>query len=99
LKQFPLGSAIAYKIIPLIPGLEEPLKTEVQNAFANSLRVVWQVMIGVGALGLIASLGMEHLPLHTSLDKNWGITETEHEQENTLEIGSGSTSRDPHRTS
>ncbi|KIM76367.1 hypothetical protein PILCRDRAFT_826363 [Piloderma croceum F 1598] len=84
LASFPQGTAIAYKVIPLLSSLEEPLKTEVRDAFASSLRVVWQVMIGVGALGLIASLAMEHLPLHTSIDEKWGIADSEHKQNNTL---------------
>jgi len=54
----------------------------VRDAFASSLRVVWQVMIGVGVLGLMASLAMEHLPLHTSIDEKWGISDSE--QNNTL---------------
>jgi hypothetical protein len=84
LGSFSQGTAIAYKVIPLLSSLEEPLKTEVRDAFASSLRVVWQVMIGVGALGLIVSLAMEHLPLHTSLDEKWGISDSEHRRNNTL---------------
>lgn len=75
--KFPGGTAIAYDIIPVISSLAEPLKTEVRNAFATSLRVVWQVMVGVGALGFLISSAMKHLPLHTSLDENWGMDAVE----------------------
>ncbi|GBE78466.1 Efflux pump FUS6 [Sparassis crispa] len=74
-QQFSQGSAIAYSIIPLIPTLQEPLKTQVQVAFAGSLHVVWQVFIGIAGLGLLFSLLMEHLPLHTQVDKQWGLQE------------------------
>ena len=74
---FPQGTAIAYSIIPLIRTLPEPLKTEIRVAFAESLRVVWQVLIGISAVGLIASLAMKRLPLHTEVDEKWGIEHTE----------------------
>ncbi|KAL0954049.1 hypothetical protein HGRIS_005201 [Hohenbuehelia grisea] len=70
---FPQGTAIAYSIIPQIRSLQEPLKGQVRVAFAESLRVVWQVLIGIGAIGLLVSLGMKHLPLHTSVDRDWGM--------------------------
>ncbi|KAL6299612.1 iron permease [Sparassis latifolia] len=72
-QEFPEGSAIAYSIIPLIPTLQEPLKSEVQLAFATSLRVVWQVLIGIAGLGFLFSLFMKHLPLHTSVDETWAL--------------------------
>lgn len=74
--QFPGGVSIAYSIIPLIPSLEEPFRTEVRNAFAESLVVVWEVMIGVSGLGLLVSILMKGLPLHTEVDKNWGMDES-----------------------
>ncbi|KAJ7312393.1 iron permease [Mycena albidolilacea] len=71
--QFPQGTAIAYSIIPLIRTLPEPLKSQIQVAFADSLRVVWQVLLGVSAAGFLISLAMKRLPLHTEVDKKWGI--------------------------
>ncbi|KAJ7437589.1 iron permease [Mycena galericulata] len=71
--QFPQGTAIAYSIIPLIRTLHEPLKSEIQVAFAESLRVVWQVLIGISGVGLLVSLAMKGLPLHTDVDAKWGI--------------------------
>ncbi|KAJ3733198.1 iron permease [Lentinula guzmanii] len=70
---FPGGAAIAYSIIPRIPSLQEPLKTEVRTAFAESLRVLWQVMLGVSGMGLLISLTMKGLPLRTELDRKWGV--------------------------
>jgi hypothetical protein len=54
---------LAYALIPTIKTFEEPLRTEVRVAFADSLRVVWEVIAGIGALGLVVSLLMKALPL------------------------------------
>ncbi|KAF8486502.1 major facilitator superfamily domain-containing protein [Gautieria morchelliformis] len=78
---FPEGTAIAYAVIPLISTMEQPLKDEVRKAFAGSLSVIWRVLIGVGALGLIASLGMKRLPLHTGVDRDWGIAVSDRREE------------------
>lgn len=77
--QFPGGVSIAYAIIPTIPSLEEPFRTEVRNAFAESLVVIWQVIIGVSGLGLAASALMKGLPLHTQVAEEWGILPDEKE--------------------
>lgn len=73
--QFPSGAALAYSAIPTIPTLEEPLRTEVRQAFAESIRVIWQVLTGISGLGLLCSLPMKGLPLHTQVDENWGLEE------------------------
>ena len=73
--QFPGGTSIAYAVIPLIPSMEQPLKGEVQKAFAGGVSVIWRVLIGFGGMGFIASLPMKRLPLHTDIDKDWGMTE------------------------
>ncbi|KAJ6550611.1 iron permease [Mycena vulgaris] len=85
--QFPGGTAIAYSIIPLIPTLPEPLKSEIRIAFAQSLRVVWQVLIGVSGLGLLASLAMKRLPLHTEVDQKWGIDKEKTSESPSLKAG------------
>ncbi|TFY54573.1 hypothetical protein EVJ58_g8782 [Rhodofomes roseus] len=71
--QFPEGSAIAYATIPIISQLPEPLKTEVRTAFASSLKVVWEVLLGIAGLGLLSSLFMKGLPLHSTVDDEWGL--------------------------
>ena len=58
-----------------MPGLHEPLKTQVRGAFAASLDVLWEVMIGVAGAGLLASMLMKGLPLHTQVDDAWGMEE------------------------
>ena len=69
--QFPQGTEIAYATIPAISGLPEPLRTEVREAFAISLKAVWEVLLAIAGLGLVSSLFMKSLPLHSAVDDNW----------------------------
>ena len=85
IEQFPGGVAIAYSAIPVIPTVPEPLRTEIRTAFADSIIVIWQVMIGVGGLGLLFSLLMKGLPLHTQVDENWGIEDKKSGETSSLE--------------
>ncbi|KAL5536448.1 hypothetical protein ACEPAF_270 [Sanghuangporus sanghuang] len=71
--RFPEGTSISFSIIPVIPDLEEPFKRQVQDAFSQSLRIFWLVLTGVAGLGLISSFFMQALPLHTAMDKDWGL--------------------------
>ncbi|KAI0311002.1 hypothetical protein OF83DRAFT_1032136, partial [Amylostereum chailletii] len=66
------GSQLAFAAIPLIKGLNEPLKTEVRAAFAGALKVVWEALAGIAAAGLVVSFAMKHFPLHTYVDSEWG---------------------------
>ncbi|KAH9850502.1 MFS general substrate transporter [Lenzites betulinus] len=80
LTQFPQGAAIAYALIPQVPTLPQPLKAQVQEAFAGSLRVLWEVLLGLAAIGFLFSLLMKGLPLHTSLDEDWAVQGTQSEE-------------------
>jgi hypothetical protein len=64
---------LAYAAIPLIPALPEELKAQVQKAFADSLRVVWIALLGVAGAGMLSSLLMKPLKLHTQLDDDWTL--------------------------
>jgi hypothetical protein len=75
--EFPGGTEIAYSIIPVIRTLEEPLRTQVRIAFAESLQVVWWVMTGTAAFGFLVSLLMKHYQLHTAVDGDWGMEKTQ----------------------
>lgn len=71
----PDGVAIAYAVIPSIPTLEEPLKREVQRAFANAVQLLWRVMIGVSGVGLLTCALMKEESLRTDMDETWGLQE------------------------
>jgi hypothetical protein len=72
----PADTALAYATIPLIETLPEPLRTEVRIAFANSLKVVWKVFVGISGVGLLSSLLMRSMPLHTAIDEDWALAQT-----------------------
>ncbi|KAJ7254827.1 iron permease [Mycena rebaudengoi] len=73
--QFPPGFEIAYAAIPYINRLPEPLRAEVRAAFADSMAVIWQVMIGMAGLGLLLSLLMAEVPMTNAVDENFGLVE------------------------
>lgn len=85
--QFSSGAALAYASIPAIASLEEPLRSEVRNAFAESIRVIWQVLIGIAAMGMLSSLMMKALPLHTQVDERWGIEEDVNQSQGSTDLG------------
>lgn len=80
---------VVFDVIPLLQELEEPLLGEVRAAFASSLQRIWQVMAGISGLGLLISLFMRHVSLHTSVDSDWGTVEKQGpvDQENEPKAG------------
>jgi MFS family permease len=78
------NAELIYAIIPQVSTMEEPLKTLVKRAFGETLQVVWRVHIAAAGCGLVASLAMKALPLHTERDKKWemeGTKESVHAKE------------------
>ncbi|KAI8977720.1 iron permease [Trametes punicea] len=69
----PSGAEVAYSVIPQIRDLPEPLKDSVRAAFADSLRVLWEVMIAVSGLGFLSTWIMRELPLQLVADDDWGL--------------------------
>ncbi|EMD35286.1 hypothetical protein CERSUDRAFT_116088 [Gelatoporia subvermispora B] len=87
---FPGGVALAYGAIPEVADLPAPVRDAVRAAFAQSIAVIWRVMIAVAALGLVASAVMKDVPMHAETDQNWGLeksgeAERRGEQENEVE--------------
>jgi len=75
--QFPSGTEIAYAAIPVIRTLPEPLKAQIQAAFADSLKVVWQTMIGVSGLGIISVLLLKEVPMRRFTDETFGLSDSD----------------------
>ncbi|KAI0363882.1 iron permease [Pilatotrama ljubarskyi] len=71
--QFPSGAEIAYAAIPVIPTLDEPLRTEVREAFAASLAVVWKVMLGISAAGFLTLGLLKEVPMQRHTDDKFGL--------------------------
>ena len=53
--------------------LQEPLRGEVRGAFAESLRVVWQTMIGICGVGLLSVALMREVPMQKVVDETYGL--------------------------
>ncbi|KAK7061333.1 MFS domain-containing protein [Favolaschia claudopus] len=75
--RFPEGFEIAYAAIPIIKQLDESLKKQVQAAFAQSIAVIWQAMIGIAGLGLLFSLLMAEVPMANTVDEKYALEEKE----------------------
>nr|GAT46162.1 predicted protein [Mycena chlorophos] len=75
--QFPAGYEIAYISIPVIRAMDpsDPLKGQVQAAFALSMRTVWQVMVGIAGIGLLACFLMKDVPMVNELDETYALKE------------------------
>ena len=52
-----------YAIIPEVASLSEPLKDQIRAAFAESMKVLWEIMTAVAGIGLSTALMMKELPL------------------------------------
>ena len=89
LAKFPHGVAIAFSVIPQIRTLPQPLKDQVRGAFADSLSLVWKVVVGTCGLGFVSSLFMKGLPLHAVNDEAWAPKTSEKKVEGSNDVPSG----------
>ncbi|SCZ90251.1 BZ3500_MvSof-1268-A1-R1_Chr1-3g01870 [Microbotryum saponariae] len=75
---------IAFSAIPKIVDLHvnplyslrgdaEPLRSQVREAFALSLRVIWLTMVFISGLGFLFSLFIQDIELTTETDDQWGL--------------------------
>ncbi|EIW57898.1 iron permease [Trametes versicolor FP-101664 SS1] len=71
--RFPAGIEIAYAAIPVIRTLDEPLRTEVRIAFAESMAVVWKAMIGFSAAGFLTLFLLREVPMQKHTDETYGL--------------------------
>lgn len=71
--KLPQGVQVAYTAIPQISQLEEPLRTNVRQAFAESVRVVWIVVLALTAFGAVCMVFMREVPMHTYTDDQWAL--------------------------
>jgi hypothetical protein len=70
----------------VIRTLEEPLKTQVRAAFADSMAVIWQTMIAFAGLGLLFSFLMKEVPMDTTVDEKYTLKEKEARQPGDVEM-------------
>jgi hypothetical protein len=76
LSSFPGGVAIIYSAIPNISSLDPDTQREVRQAFADSLKTLWEVLLGIAFMGALSSLMMKGLTLHRFMDEKWAMKET-----------------------
>ncbi|GAA5934770.1 hypothetical protein JCM3775_002051 [Rhodotorula graminis] len=69
----------AYALVAQIAQLAEPIRSEVREAYAETLVVLWQILIGLGGLGFCISLGLKNLALTTEVEASWGVQEKKKE--------------------
>ncbi|KAI0655295.1 iron permease [Cubamyces menziesii] len=72
---FPSGVEIVYAAIPAIDQLDEPLKTEVREAFAASMSVIWKVMTGLCGAGILTLSLLREAPMVKHTDETYGLRE------------------------
>ncbi|KAF7303485.1 MFS general substrate transporter [Mycena indigotica] len=70
LAEFPGGTQIAFAIIPSLGSLPPPLRAAVRDSFAHAFRLLWRVLAGLGGAGLLSSLVMKGLRLHTEVGRD-----------------------------
>jgi len=74
-QSLPRGLELSYSAIPSIATLAEPLRDQVRDAFSGSLKVLWQTLLGISALGLLSTLMMKEVPMQTVADERYGLNE------------------------
>ncbi|RPD55107.1 iron permease [Lentinus tigrinus ALCF2SS1-6] len=74
---FPGDVDLAFAAVPVIRTLDESLRAEVQLAFADSLSIVWKVMIGVCGAGFLTVLLLKEVPMTTHMDERFALEKGE----------------------
>ncbi|KAJ7719955.1 MFS general substrate transporter [Mycena metata] len=75
IRQFSSPSDLVYGVIPEISTMPEPLKLQVQDAFVESIKLVWIIMASLCAIGLLTVCLIKDIPLSRQVDKKWGLRE------------------------
>lgn len=80
LSMFPEGTELAYNVIPKIAGLSPELRAQTQKAFADSLHLVWVIMLALCGAGMLSVALLKEFPLRKTTDKQWGLKEKSEQQ-------------------
>ncbi|KAK7062196.1 iron permease [Favolaschia claudopus] len=73
LARFAPKQDIAYSAVPLLKSLSPSLRTEAQEAFSGSLRLLWIVSMALCGIGLLSVAFQKNIPLHRLRDERWGL--------------------------
>ncbi|KAJ6464072.1 hypothetical protein C8R45DRAFT_1220153 [Mycena sanguinolenta] len=91
---FPGTSDFAYSAIPDISAVPEPTRSEIQDAFAGSISVIWVVLAALAGLGFVISLAMKEVPMHSKVTDDGtegGAPVTSEEKNVGIQTGEGTT--------
>jgi hypothetical protein len=75
------SKSLEFALITTLNNLPPPVRNTLRAAFADSLRTVWIVFLGVAVAGLISSLFMRGLQLHTAVDEKWALRQEDQSRE------------------
>ncbi|KDR66677.1 hypothetical protein GALMADRAFT_232386 [Galerina marginata CBS 339.88] len=64
---------LAYSIVPLVRTLPPNLKFVAENAFLDSLRILWITLTACCAVGLLCFVWTKNYPLRQTVDGKWAI--------------------------
>ena len=68
-------AATLVQIIKRYPSDQKAVKAELIQAYADSLKIVWLTMCGLGAVAMFASLATKGLDLNRPLETEHGFLE------------------------
>ncbi|KAI5481846.1 MFS multidrug transporter [Pseudohyphozyma bogoriensis] len=80
LDYFPSVQEAGFTGIATVDHLQEPFKSSVQAAYADSIAVIWMVSIGLGAAGLIATMFITKVALTAETTNEFGVDRAENEK-------------------
>lgn len=73
IETLPSGAAYTYSLIPVIGTLSSAEQGVVRQAFADSLKIIWETMAGISGLGLLSCLLMKEVEMRVSVDDQWAL--------------------------
>ncbi|KAI9774478.1 MAG: hypothetical protein M1839_001711 [Geoglossum umbratile] len=71
------GRAYEHATKIFIDSLQGLTRAQVVGVYADSLKLIWQVALGVAALGFLVTFCEEELEMRTKLNTNFGVAEKE----------------------
>jgi hypothetical protein len=73
--ELPPDTSITYALIPVIHTLPPIVQDAVRSAFAEGLKTLWRVMLGVSGFGLLSVLVMKEERMRRDMDERWALQE------------------------
>jgi hypothetical protein len=78
--QLPTGVSFAYSAIPTLRFLPPDLQLQIRQAFSDSMRMLWLIMIGISGIGLVSVFFMKEIPMRNDIDEQWAMEQKRKEE-------------------